>query len=47
MRIQNLKAAHEQGQPVLRSKQGSKEDLLPLARAQKVVTIQQNGRLEK
>jgi len=28
MKIQNLKAAYEQGQPALRSKQGSKKDLL-------------------
>ena len=28
MKIQNLKAAHEEGQPVLRSKQGGKKDLL-------------------
>ena len=28
MKIQNLKAAHEQGQPALRSKQGGKKDLL-------------------
>ena len=28
MEIQNLKAAHEQGQPALRSKQGVKKDLL-------------------
>ena len=28
MKMQNLKAAHEQGQPALRSKQGGKKDLL-------------------
>ena len=28
MKIQNLKAAYEQGQPALRSKQGGKKDLL-------------------
>ena len=28
MKIQNLKVAHEEGQPVLRSKQGGKKDLL-------------------